>query len=111
MATKIEVDGQKILGIGKGYDVEVTEWPQIDGQPVHKSLCYYDGTSIVKLKTKATLDSEQAIMDIDKINISDRGLEDLIDVLILNGTIKIDDLPQELQDNYTTKKDLRDKII
>ena len=65
-----------------------------------------DIDAAVEADRQAAIMSELQVMDRDV----PRGLEDLIDTLVSKNIIKNDDLPTELQDKLTAKKNKRLKL-
>jgi hypothetical protein len=56
MGLYIIVEGSKILSYGKQGDIEISSWPQKNGQPAKKSECYWDGTQVLLKANQELLD-------------------------------------------------------
>jgi len=111
MSLYITIDeNNNITGYGKNGDIEITEYPTIDGQPAHKNLCKWNGEKVI-LKNQNEIDSDNAVKMLPETdNSMIRVIEDLVDVLITKGLIAITDLPEEAQTKYNSRKSLRENL-
>ena len=111
MSLYITIDeNNNITGYGKNGDIEITEYPTIDGQPAHKNLCKWNGEKVI-LKNQNEIDSDNAVKMLPETdNSMIRIIEDLIDTLIDKNVIALNDLPKEAKDKINNRKTLRNKI-
>jgi len=94
--------------------IEVNEWPiDENGNLISKQLCVWDEENkIVVLKSQSQLDSENALKQLPETDAKiSRALEDHVDLLISKGLVSIKDYPEEFQEIYSLKKELRSQIL
>ena len=131
MNIKHKLDGVIILDDGR--EIRYSSWPLVDGNPVEKQNCYYDGT--VKVKTKTMLLDElkenfnsdihngcesemktnnQGIVStaigakIDCREIDVLRIDQLIDLMIADGATEDTTADYILYDNTIKKVKLKD---
>lgn len=59
-------EDNNIVSYGKSGDIEITSWPQKNGDPAPKSECYWNGTQVV-LKTNGQLVTEYKKQEFQKL--------------------------------------------
>ena len=111
ISNEFETGKWNISSYGKEGDIEIFSYPSIEGGPANKSICYWNG-SIVQLKTEEMLVTDNSITELAETDadIQERGVDDIISMLITKGAITIDDVPTELKDKYNNRKTLRENL-
>ena len=102
------------LETGKTIPFDMSQWPTDENNnPVSKQLCVWDEVDeIVVLKSQSQLDSENALKQLPETDAKiSRALEDHVDLLISKGLVSIKDYPEEFQEIYSLKKELRSQIL